>query len=197
MRKLLSKVYAGLVNKIDPRLMWRRVAVESGSELMVRAMEIFMDTVELGGDTGEAGALLSDHLNELFRIRLSYIQVFKTFEITLYVMHAIAIMLLIFVGGFVNLFSSAISQYSMGVTAEYVSPLEFLETSPVDVSPIINVSVLVLVLSNTLSLMSANPGSKYAIYYYSSILLIITGASMYLSNAVIESLLKRFLVPLM
>ncbi|MEM4824802.1 MAG: type II secretion system F family protein [Desulfurococcaceae archaeon] len=196
LRKLLNKVYAGLVNRIDPRLVWKRVAVESGSELVVRASMIFMDTVELGGDTGESGALLSDHLNELFRMRLSYIQVFKTFEITLYVMHAIAVVLLIFVGGFINLFSNIISQYAIGIPAEFAGLFAFFSIRPVDISLMINISALALALSNTMALISVNPGSRYAVYYYLSVMLMMTGMGIYLGSFVIKSLLESFLMPL-
>ncbi len=46
----------------------------------------------------EAGVLLSDHVNELLRLRANYLQVFKAFEVTLYLIHIIAVILLMFVG---------------------------------------------------------------------------------------------------
>jgi Archaeal flagella assembly protein J len=88
---------------VDPRVAWGLFADESSSEMATRGTHIFIDTVETGGDLGEAGALISDHVNELFGLRASYIQVFKTFEVTLYLMHLIVIVLLMFVGGFINI----------------------------------------------------------------------------------------------
>lgn len=195
LKKLLIKVYAGLVNRIDPRLIWRRFSLESGSELIVRASSIFMDTIELGGNIDESGVLLSDHLNELYRLRLAYMQVFKTFEVTLYVMHTIAIILLIFIGGFMSLFSEVILKYALTIPPEFAGIFAFFTIAPMDVSFLVNVSALILALSNTIALISVNPGSKYAIYYYLSIMLVLTGGGLYLGYITINQLLGVFLIP--
>ncbi|MEM0000721.1 MAG: type II secretion system F family protein [Desulfurococcaceae archaeon] len=195
LKKLLVKVYAGLLNKIDPRIIWTRFAEESGSDLVARTTKIFIDTIELGGDTGEAGSLLSDHVNEFFRLRLAYLQVFRTFEITLYAMHAVAIVLLIFVGGFINAFASVVLKYAMSVPAEFAGLFSFFTVKPVDISLMVNISTLVLAMSNTIALLSVNPGSRHAVYYFLAVMLIMTGVGVYLGSIAMESLLGTFFTP--
>lgn len=195
LKKLLAGVYAGLVNRIDPRVVWTRFAEESGSELVARATKIFVDTVELGGDTSEAGALLSDHVNEIFRLRLLYMQVFRTFEITLYVMHAVAIMLLIFIGGFMDIFMRVVSEYMVTIPPELSGLFAFFTFAQVNVSLLVNISSIILALSNTLALLSVNPGSKHAIYYYLSIMLLMTGVGVYVGNIAMSSLASAVFMP--
>ena len=144
----------------------------------------------------EAGALLSDHVNELLRLRANYLQVFKTFEVTLYLMHIIAVILLIFVGSFLNVFSSIIARFAQSIPSEYANILGFFSISPVDVSFITNAVLILMTIANTLAFYSTNPGSRYAIFYYLSILLISTGMAVYAGSFVINELIKALLQPL-
>jgi len=96
LRSLLQRIYARLLNRVDPRIEWGLFADESSSEMVTVGTHIFIDTVETGGNLGEVEALISDHVNELFRLRASYVKVFKTFEVTWYLMHIIVTVLLMF-----------------------------------------------------------------------------------------------------
>ncbi len=195
LKSLLKRAYARLVNRVDPRIAWGLFADESSSEMVTRGTHIFVDTVEGGGDLAETGALLSDHVNELLRLRANYVQVFKTFEITLYLMHIIAIVLLIFVGNFLNVFSSIIASFAQSIPHEYAGILGFFNVTYADVSIVTNVVLLMLVIANTLAFYSTNPGSRYAVFYYLSILLIGTGAAVYAGSFVINELMKALLQP--
>jgi flagellar protein FlaJ len=119
LRSLLQRVYARLLNRVNPRIAWGLFADESSSEMVTRRTHIFLDAVETGGDLGEAGAIISDHVNELFRLRASYVQVLKTFEVNLYLMHLIVIILLTFVGGFINIFTSVLASFAGSIPSEY------------------------------------------------------------------------------
>jgi len=195
LKDLLKRVYARLLNRVDPRIAWSFFADESSSEMVTRGTHIFVDTVEGGGDLAEAGALLSDHVNELLRLRANYLQVFKTFEVTLYLMHIIAVILLIFVGSFLNVFSEILAKFAQSIPYEYAGILGFFNVSYADVSIVTNIALLVMTMANTLAFYSTNPGSKYAIFYYLSILLISTGAAIYAGSFVINELMKTLLQP--
>lgn len=196
LKKLLTKVYASLLNKIDPRTTWTRFYEESGSEFIARGMKIFTDTFELGGDTGEAGALLSDHVNELYRLRLMYMQVFRVFEITLYVMHLTAVALIIFIGGFMDLFMKVIAYYAITIPPEIVGITGFFTATREDVVLMVNITSIILSISNTMALCSVNPGSKYAVHHYLSIILIITGIGIFIGSAAMNILTEALLTPL-
>ena len=194
LKNLLRRVYARLLNRVDPRVAWSFFADESSSEMVTRGMQIFVDTVEGGGDLAEAGALLSDHVNELLRLRANYLQVFKTFEVTLYLMHIIAVVLLMFVGSFLNIFSSVITSFAQSIPYEYAGILGFFNVSYQDVSFVTNIALLVMTIANALAFYSTNPGSRYAMFYYLSILLISTGAAVYAGSFIINELMRGLLL---
>lgn len=152
---------------------------------------MFVDAVEVGSDLGEAGALLSDHVNELYRLRANYIQVFKTFEITLYIMHVVTVLLMIFVSSFVDVFSSIIQAYIGALPGEFFGILSFFSISRHDISFLVNTILLVVSIADILALCSVNPGSRYAIYYYMSTILILTGIGLYVGNYVIGVLMSN------
>jgi Archaeal flagella assembly protein J len=154
LRNLLRRVYAQLVNRIDPRIAWRNFARESASENVSRCTHVFVDAVEVGGDLGETGALLSDHVNELYRLRANYVQVFKTFEITLYIMHVVTVLLMVFVSSFVDLFSSIIQAYIGALPGEFFGILSFFSISKHDISFLVNTILLVVSIADILALYS-------------------------------------------
>ncbi|MET1160488.1 MAG: type II secretion system F family protein [Thermoprotei archaeon] len=195
LKGLIQRVFARLVNRIEPRIAWNHFTEESASEFITRATTIFLDTVEVGGNTAEAGALLSDHLNELYRIRVNYIQVFKTFEATLYIMHIATIIILMLITGFITLFSDVISAFAGSVPPEFADILAFFNISKEDVSLLTNILLIVVVFANALTLYTTSVGSRYSLYYFLAILLILTGAGMYVSTYMINYFINTLLAP--
>jgi len=63
------------------------------------------------------------------------------------------------------------------------------------VSLVINLILLTITIADTLAVYSVNPGSRYAIYYYLCIMLIITGAAVYTGSIVINGLISGILGP--
>jgi len=196
LKKLLNNVYARLLNRVDPRIAWSLFADESGSEMVTRGTHIFVDTVELGGDLATTGAILSDHTNELFRLRVAYTQVFRTFETTLYLMHLTALILLVFIGSFINVFSGIVTSFAQSIPSEYAKILGFLIVSPIDVSLVTSVTSVVMVAANTIALYAVAPGSRYGIFYYISIILIVTGMAVYVSSHILTGLIGSLLQPI-
>ncbi|MEM4490312.1 MAG: type II secretion system F family protein [Desulfurococcaceae archaeon] len=193
LKNLLRGTYARLVNRIDPRIAWRNFAGESASESITRGMHIFVDTIEVGGNTGEAGALLSDHINELFRLRANYVQVFKTFEATLYIMHLIAVLLMIFIANFIDIFSTVIQSFIGAIPGEFYGILSFFSVSKAELALLTNLILITISIANILALYAVNPGSKYAIYYYASIILILTGLGLLVGTYIIKTFMGEFI----
>ena len=193
LKNLLRQAYARLVNRIDPRVAWRIFAEESTSEYVSRCTHIFVDVVEVGGDLGETGALLSDHVNELYRLRASYVQVFKTFEATLYIMHVVTVLLMIFVSNFINIFTSVIEAYLGTMPTQFYGILSFFSISKHDIALLVNTILVTVSVANILALYSVNPGSKYAIYYYMSLILVLTGIGLYIGDYVTGTLMSTLL----
>lgn len=193
LRELLRRAYARLINYIDPRVVWNYFAGESGSELVRRNIHIFMDTIEQGGNPKIAGELLSDHSNELIRLRRNMLQVFRTFQTTVYLMHATSILLLTFITRLIVVFSSILQTFITSIPPEFAN-LFFIEKLPeTEIAFLTAVAALIMSLANTIALMAANPGSRYTIFLHGSILMIITGIAYYLGQYFMSLLLESFL----
>ncbi len=193
LRKLIERAYARLVNFIDPRIVWRYFAGESGSELIRRCTHIFIDTVEYGGDVKEAGILLSDHSNELIRLRRNMLQVFKTFETTVYLMHSTSILLLTFITQLMVLFSKILSTFIKSIPPEFAGLFFIVSMSPQEIAFLIAIAAFIMTAANAVAMMAANPGSKYTVFLYASILMIVGGISYYLGQYFMNALLSGFM----
>ena len=193
LKRILQRLYVRLVNGIDPRIAWKYFAEESCSELVSRSSHIFIDTVEVGGNTQEAGAMLSDHINELYRLRINYAQVFKTFEATLYIMHVATILILMLITNFVILFSRIIAHFAVQVPPEFADILAFFNIREEDVSLLTNITLVIITFANTITLTAVDPGSKYAVFYYLGVMLLLTGLGMYVSSYLTNYLIGSIL----
>jgi flagellar protein FlaJ len=109
LKKPITNLYSRLVNGSDPQVSWRLFAAETRSELAKRAVKIFIDTVENGGDPAITGASLSDHYNELARLRRRKFQIGKTFETTTYLIHSAATLIVVFIVLLIQKFSLVLS----------------------------------------------------------------------------------------
>ncbi len=195
LKNLLRRFYVRLINRIDPRIAWRYFAEESCSEFISRSSHIFIDTIEAGGNTREAGATLSNHINELYRLRINYAQVFKTFEATLYIMHIATILILMLITNFVTLFSSIITHFAVQVPPEFADLFTFFNIREEDVSLLTNIMLVIITFANTITLTAVNPGSRYAVFYYLGVMLLLTGLGMYVSTYVTNYFINTILGP--
>ncbi|NPA99193.1 MAG: flagellar protein J [Crenarchaeota archaeon] len=193
LKKLIEKAFARLVNYIDPRIVWKYFAGESGSELIRRCTHIFIDTVEYGGDVKQAGILLSDHSNEIIRLRRNMLQVFKTFETTVYLMHSSSILLLTFITKLIVLFSKILSTFVKSIPPEFAGLFFMVSMSPQEIAFLIAIATFIMTTANAIALMAANPGSKYMVFLYASILMIVGGVSYYLGQYFMNALLSGFM----
>lgn len=198
LKEFLRNAYARLINFIDPRVVWNHFAGETGSEMVRRGIHIFMDTVETGGDVKMAGTLISDHLNELIRLRRNMLQVFKTFESTMYLMHGAAILLLTFITKLIILFSKILSTFVQTIPPEFAG-LFYIMIIPASgtIIPVSEIALLtaiatfIITIANSIALMSANIGSRYSGLLFMSILMIISGITYYAGQYFMELIVSQ------
>lgn len=195
--KPLKNLYARLTNGADPQVAWRLFAAETRSELARRSVKILIDTVENGGDPALTGAALSDHYNNLARLRRRKLQIGKTFETTTYLMHGAATLIIIFIVLLMQKFSFVLS------TVQSMMPTEisiFIFTPGLTEASTYVSAIFLLVLSimNAFSIKRAIPSSKRVIYFYLGVLLLITSIGIlggellmnYMLGGVIEELFQ-------
>ncbi|MEM0002189.1 MAG: hypothetical protein QXV54_03945 [Desulfurococcaceae archaeon] len=56
-----------------------------------------------------------------------------------------------------------------------------------------NLILITISIANILALYAVNPGSKYAIYYYASIILILTGLGLLVGIYIIKTFMGEFI----
>jgi len=191
LKKFLRNAYARLINFLDPRIVWNYFAGETGSEMVRRGMHIFMDTVENGGDVRMAGILISDHLNDLIRLRRTMLQVFKTFESTMYLMHGAAVLLLTFITKLMVVFSDILTTFVQTIPPEFAGLFHIITIPPGEVALLTAIATFMITIANSIALMAANPGSKYAGLMFISILMIISGITYYAGQYFMEMIISQ------
>lgn len=197
LKKPIMNLYSRLVNGSDPQISWKLFAAETRSELARRTVKIFIDTIENGGDPAITGASLSDHYNELARLRRRKFQIGKTFETTTYLMHGAATLIVIFIVLLMQKFSIVLSSVQSMMPAEigiFIFTPGITEAS----TWVSSLFLFILAIINAFCIKRAVPSSKRVIYYYLGVLLIITAIATiageflmnYMLGSTIEELFK-------
>ena len=104
----VKKLYVRVDSGIDPELCWQKFVAETGSELVDRAVRIFWDGTNKGGDPEEVGARASFFAMNTALLRAKRRMVSATFEWLSIPMHGAIAGLLIFIVQIMNLFSKVI-----------------------------------------------------------------------------------------
>jgi flagellar protein FlaJ len=182
---LVRRLYIRLTNHISPDLCWLRLAAESGSELVTRSVRIFWDGMRLGGDAEHVGNLTSNYALKISLLRADRKLVSTTFSFVVIPLHAVLIMILLFVTEVVQVFggelakvqqqsfdTSVASEAGVGDVLSFVSPA--LDFVPVFVGTV----ALMLTAANSFAPYAATGGHKLKMCLYGAIMMVITGLSL-------------------
>ncbi|MCE4612217.1 MAG: type II secretion system F family protein [Desulfurococcales archaeon] len=185
----LRRLYSRLANSLKPEAAWRLFAAETGSELVRRAVTIFIDSLKNGGDPEKVGIMLSDHHNEMVRLRKQRLQVAKTFESTLYLMHAAVVIILVFISKLMLAFSSILQNIMEQAPEEVISVFPF---QAIDSPYLVTMSIILIAVAsvlNSLAIVRVMPGTRTSFFFYFSVLLLISGVSIMVSSELIDYVL--------
>ncbi len=186
---ILERLYARLLNNIDPQIAWKIFSIETGSELVRRSVKIFLDTVEHGGRIAEVGAMLSDHHNTIVRLRKNRIQVGKTFETTTYMLHLAVVLITVFVSGLLKDFSSLLTNVQLHLPAEVTGTLFNMNMPVVLLNKLMLIFIIGISFFNALSISRALPGVSRSFWYYYGLLSIISGAAVIAGTGMLRLIL--------
>ncbi|WP_148706448.1 type II secretion system F family protein [Aeropyrum camini] len=191
----IKRLYTRLKNSINPSIAWDLFSAETGSEMARRGIIIFTDTVEAGGDPNLAGALISDHHNDMNRLRKLRYQVASTFSSTLFIMHGAAIIILLIMSKLLELFSNILQQLTTQLPPEIASIFPF-RSMDVSLLPLLNlVFVTTLVIVNSAVVTRVTPGSKTSFYFYLSLYLLLSAGSIFIAVEIIDFVIGSIVVP--
>ncbi len=193
--KPLKRLYARLKNSVLPRHAWNLFAEDTRSELVHRGTVLFLDTMEYGGDPELAGGLISDHHNEINRLRKIRYEISNTFSSTLLIMHSTAISILILMAELMRLFSKVVNQLSTQVPPQFVSLFPFAAVN-IDILTLLNSLIIVtLTIANSAVLYRVVPGSKLSFFYYLGVYSLVSAITVYTSAVVISMVFSKVIVP--
>jgi len=193
--KPLKRLYSRLLNSVLPQHAWDLFATDSRSELVHRGTVMFLETIENGGDPGLAGLMISDHHNEMNRLRKVRYEVSSTFSSTLLIMHSAAIMILIIMTELMNLFTGIINNLSTQVPPQFLSLFPFSSFNTSILTTLNIVVIVTLTIANSLVLNRVVPGSKVSLYYYLGLYALVSAATVYGSAFIINVVFSKIVVP--
>ena len=174
---------------VDPRLCWRNLASECGSDMIRIFGGVYDATVSLGGDPGEIGKMISRNMLRRLVLRAKRLQVASSIRTMIYPMHVIECALLSFM---TTLLQFLVSMVNMG--SQYGSSIGLFQSSinPGAIAPLFNGIMILMALTNAVALKVVDVSNNYRFFYYLSILFIMTGAVIVGVSFVSSMLFKSF-----
>jgi flagellar protein FlaJ len=168
LRQPVKNLHTRLSAGIQPRLSWKMLIDETGSELTNRSVGMFYDAIEVGGSAGQAGQHAAMFANRLALLRARRRTVAGPFKWLVFVMHAAIVIILVFIteviaafGGMVAQAQSSMPQVSgapamSSFTSFNLSGLELMQSLVVPL-------VIVFTIADAIVPAMAEGGSKYKI----------------------------------
>jgi flagellar protein FlaJ len=168
-RALHSRLSIG----VDSNLCWKNLASECGSELIRIFGGIYEATVSLGGDPSEIGKMISRNMIRRLVLRAKRIQVASGIRAMIYPLHIIECALLAFMTTLLQFLVNMVnigSQFSMiGIFKSSINASS--------IAPVFTTIMIVLAISNALTLKIAEVSNNYRLVYHLSVLLLLTGVT--------------------
>lgn len=190
---LINSVYTKLNLGLDERTVWDRFIGESGSNLIYKYLNIFRDTVTLGGPPEPIGKIVGSSMLEMVLLREKKDMLARSFIVLLIPMHVamaaifvalfeIMVVLTDSVGTMMKQFQSvaASTSASGGVSLSSVlgggGMLNMFVNFPKDAMNTYVVIILTITTaSNVLAARIVGGGDRYMYYFYAAIFCILTG----------------------
>lgn len=184
----VNSVYSKINLGLNEVLSWERFIGETGSNLIYKYMNIFQDSVELGGAPDTVGQIVSSSMLEQVLLREKRDLFSKSFVILLIPMHAAMVGIFLFLYHIMLQMSRAIATViehqsmtgsALGGTSTaggaFGSMNLFVNFPEAEMGMYVVIILLMLTISNILAGKIVHGGDRYIIYFFASLLCGITG----------------------
>jgi flagellar protein FlaJ len=190
----ITRLSTRLEALVDPDICWERFGVETGSQLIREATDIFYGAVKMGGDPERVGYLCSLFTAKTSQLRAKRRVVTSTFTALTLVMQGVVAGLMVFVleviNNFIQLIESvmpaqdemASENMAMAMASFTPSQFQFLAMMTV-------VMVILLAFIGAFAILASDGGFKYKLAFYLSIALLISGISFIVVPPVVAGIL--------
>ena len=201
LRENVELLYSRILNGITLTLCWDRFVGESGSEQVNRGVRMFWDGILMGGEPQKVGNLASDFTMKIAFLRAKRNQIANGFTWLTIAMHAVLCTLSVFIYSIFGTFSKLVNTITptsdntgslslpniptLGLFSQNASYLTLLHFMVLTV-------ILVLTISNALSIHFVNGGTNKKLLFYLALTTIITGAIL----LVVPPLVNKIFTPM-
>ena len=190
LKVMSQELYKRLASGLDPKLCWERFVGETGSYLIYKLTNVFVDAINLGGDAETVGELVSSSNLELVLLRMKRDRISKAFTVLVIPLHVAMVGLLLFMGQILTVFTTIIAglfvQFNISGSELDGIPgglggmnLGIFGGVPLDLlGQFVIVTILILTVANTLAIVAVKGGPMYLAIYYGVTLFVVTGILM-------------------
>lgn len=196
---LVKKLYIRLIMGLDPKVCWSEFIGNSGSELISKFTHIFTDAIDMGGDATKIGKLVNTTNLEVVLLRMKRKMLSASFTTLVIPMHTAMCGLILFIVQILVIFSGLIgdlyktmafdSGTNVGGSGLSVNSLGFSMFQNIPTHLLIEFSialVLILTISDTLAAKYVNGGDSYMLYFYGSIMSVLSGICLLVVPVVVQ-----------
>jgi flagellar protein FlaJ len=199
LKEMSQELYKRLASGLDSKLCWERFVGETGSYLIYKLNDVFVDAVSLGGDSEAVGDLVSSSNLEIVLLRMKRERISKGFTNLVIPLHLAMVALLLFIGQILSIFATIISTLFVkfnlsGSELEGIPGglggmnLGIFGGVPVELlGQFVVVTIIVLTIANILAIVAVKGGPMYLVTYYGVILFIVSGILMIVIPPVVGS----------
>jgi flagellar protein FlaJ len=187
---LVNGVYSKLNLGLDDHLTGERFIGESGSNLIYKYLNIFRDSVELGGSPDQIGEIVGSSMLEQVLLRNNRHTISLGFVVLLIPMHAMMIAIFLFLYHILLRMSQAISEVvsslgpmntggmaGAGTVSGTMSGAVtmFVKFPEAEMAVYVMIVITIITISNILAGRIVFGGGSYMFYFFGSILCTVTG----------------------
>ncbi|MDD3041715.1 MAG: archaellar assembly protein FlaJ [Methanosarcinaceae archaeon] len=192
-------LYKVLASGLEPNLCWKKFVGETGSYLIYKLTNVYVDAINLGGNADTVGELVSSSNLEIVLLRMNRDRIAKGFTNLVIPLHVSMIALLLFIGEILTIFSTIISTLfvKFNVTDD---KLEGLPSSlgglnlgifggvPVELlGQFVVIVIIIITIANVLAIIAVKGGPMYLATYYGGIMFILSGILMIVIPPIVGS----------
>ena len=190
---LLRRLLARLTLGVNPVIAWRRLVIDTWSELVRRLTNILYDSIDAGADMACVGTVLSDTAYSFLELKKQRKQITKTFEYSLYMVHALLAGIVMAVVKLLNIFDTLLSKFQTIGAVEQL-PLMFHPLGLHTVEQILPLFIVLISIINAYAVKVAHGGLWQTMLLPLAVFLLSSGLVMHFTGVVMESLLSNLVV---
>lgn len=190
----VMRLQSRLRSRITPKVCWDRFVDETGSELVNRSTQMFVDGTSMGGSPAQVSNVASDFVLTVSLLRARRHVTALPFAYLTIPLHGAMSALLVFVLEIMKTFNDKLLEASSELTAQAALNIPDLPAfHPKDMGQTEALTlgaVVVLTITNTLAPKFATGGHNLKLAFYGSIMCILSGVNLILIPSVAGSLLN-------